>query len=152
MDTDLFFMNRAIEQALLGLNEEEIPVGAVVVYKNEIISEAHNKSIQKTDPTSHAEIEAIRKAAHKIGNYRLTGAKMYVTLEPCLMCCGGLIHARFDKVIFSSFDKKSGAVVSNANLLEANFINHKVKFEQGPLQEESSALLKKFFKDKRSKD
>ena len=152
MDADLFFMNRAIEQALLGFNEEEIPVGAVVVYKNKIISEAHNKSIQKTDPTSHAEIEAIRKAARKIGNYRLTGAKMYVTLEPCLMCCGALIHARFDKVIFSSFDKKSGAVVSNANLLEANFINHKVKFEQGPLQEESSALLKKFFKDKRSKD
>ena len=77
---------------------------------------------------------------------------MYVTLEPCLMCCGALIHARFDKVIFSTLDKKSGAVVSNGNLLEANFINHLVKFEQGPLKEESSELLRKFFKDKRSKD
>ena len=145
-------MKKAYEQALLGFDKEEIPVGAVVVYKNEIISEAHNESIKKMDPTSHAEIEAIRKAANKVGNYRIPGATMYVTLEPCLMCCGALIHARFDKVIFSTLDKKSGAVVSNGNLLEANFINHLVKFEQGPLKEESSELLRKFFKDKRSKD
>tara|TARA_Y100001970_G_C14103589_1_gene786849 strand:+ start:818 stop:1276 length:459 start_codon:yes stop_codon:yes gene_type:complete len=152
MNKDLIFMKKAYEQALLGFDKEEIPVGAVVVYKNEIISEAHNESIKKMDPTSHAEIEAIRKAANKVGNYRIPGAKMYVTLEPCLMCCGALIHARFDKVIFSTLDKKSGAVVSNGNLLEANFINHLVKFEQGPLKEESSELLRKFFKDKRSKD
>jgi len=151
MKNDLFFMERAYEQALLGFKKEEIPVGAVVVYENEIISEAHNESISKTDPTSHAEIEAIREAALKIGNYRLTDATMYVTLEPCLMCCGALIHARFDKVIFSTKDEKSGAVLSNGNLLEANFVNHYVKFELGPLQEESSALLKKFFKNKRSK-
>ena len=91
------FMSKAFEQALLGFGKEEIPVGAVVVYENEIISAAHNESIHKTDPTSHAEIEAIRKAAKKMGNYRMPGAKMYVTLEPCLMCCGALIHARFDK-------------------------------------------------------
>jgi tRNA(Arg) A34 adenosine deaminase TadA len=151
MKNDLFFMERAYEQALLGFKKEEIPVGAVVVYENEIISEAHNESISKTDPTSHAEIEAIREAALKIGNYRLTDATMYVTLEPCLMCCGALIHARFDKVIFSTKDEKSGAVLSNGNLLEANFVNHYVKFELGPLQKESSALLKKFFKNKRSK-
>ncbi len=151
MKNDLFFMKRAFEQALLGFNKQEIPVGAVVVYENEIISEAHNKSISKTDPTSHAEIEAIRDAALKIGNYRLTDATMYVTLEPCLMCCGALIHARFDKVIFSTKDQKSGAVISNGNLLEADFINHLVKFKQGPLQEESSALLKEFFQNKRSK-
>ena len=151
MKNDLFFMERAYEQALLGFKKEEIPVGAVVVYENEIISEAHNGSISKTDPTSHAEIEAIREAALKIGNYRLTDVTMYVTLEPCLMCCGALIHARFDKVIFSTKDEKSGAVISNGNLLEANFVNHYVKFEQGPLEEESSALLKKFFKIKRSK-
>jgi len=151
MKNDLFFMERAYEQALLGFKKEEIPVGAVVVYENEIISEAHNESIIKTDPTSHAEIVAIRKAALKIGNYRLTDATMYVTLEPCLMCCGALIHARFDKVVFSTKDEKSGAVLSNGNLLEANFVNHYVKFELGPLQKESSALLKKFFKNKRSK-
>ena len=151
MKNDLFFMKRAYEQALLGFNKEEIPVGAVVVYENKVISEAHNESISKTDPTSHAEIEAIRGAAFKIGNYRLTDATMYVTLEPCLMCCGALIHARFDKVIFSTKDEKSGAVISNGNLLEVNFINHFVKFKQGPLQEESSALLKEFFKNKRSK-
>ena len=149
MNNDLFFMERAYEQALLGFKKEEIPVGAVVVYENKIISEAHNESIFKTDPTSHAEIVAIRKAALKIGNYRLTNAKMFVTLEPCLMCCGALIHARFDKVIFSTQDKKSGAVISNGNLLEANFVNHYVKFEQGPMQEESSALLKKFFEIRR---
>ena len=136
MKNDLFFMERAYEQALLGFKKEEIPVGAVVVYENEIISEAHNESIIKTDPTSHAEIVAIRKAALKIGNYRLTDATMYVTLEPCLMCCGALIHARFDKVIFSTKDEKSGAVLSNGNLLEANFVNHYVKFELGPLQKE----------------
>ena len=151
MKNDLFFMERAYEQALLGFKKEEIPVGAVVVYENEIISEAHNESISKTDPTSHAEIEAIREAALKIGNYRLTDVTMYVTLEPCLMCCGALIHARFDKVVFSTKDEKSGAVLSNGNLLEANFVNHYVKFELGPLQKESSALLKKFFKNKRSK-
>ena len=151
MKNDLFFMKRAYEQALLGFNKEEIPVGAVVVYEDEIISEAHNKSISKTDPTSHAEIEAIRDAALKIGNYRLTDATMYVTLEPCLMCCGALIHARFDTVIFSTKDQKSGAVISNGNLLEADFTNHLVKFKQGPLQKESSALLKEFFKNKRSK-
>ena len=151
MKNDLFFMERAYEQALLGFKKEEIPVGAVVVYENEIISEAHNESISKTDPTSHAEIEAIRDAALKIGNYRLTDATMYVTLEPCLMCCGALIHARFDKVIFSTKDEKSGAVLSNGNLLEANFVNHYVKSELGPLQKESSALKKKFFKNKRSK-
>ena len=83
MNNDLFFMERAYEQALLGFKKEEIPVGAVVVYENEIISEAHNESIFKTDPTSHAEFVAIRKAALKIGNYRLTNAKMFVTLEPC---------------------------------------------------------------------
>ena len=151
MKNDLFFMERAYKQALLGFNKEEIPVGAVVVYQNEIISEAHNESISSKDPTAHAEIVAIRKAALKIGNYRLTNATMFVTLEPCLMCCGALIHARFDKVIFSTQDKKSGAVISNGNLLEADFVNHYVKFEQGPLEEESSALLKKFFKIKRSK-
>ena len=151
MKKDLFFMKMAYEQALLGFNKEEIPVGAVVVYQNEIISEAHNESIANKDPTAHAEIVAIRKAALKIGNYRLTNATMFVTLEPCLMCCGALIHARFGKVIFSTQDKKSGAVISNGNLLEANFVNHYVKFQQGPLQEESSALLKKFFKIKRSK-
>jgi len=151
MKDDLFFMERAYEQALLGFKKEEIPVGAVVVYENEVISEAHNESITKTDPTSHAEIVAIRKAALKIGNYRLTNSKMFVTLEPCLMCCGALIHARFDKVVFSTQDKKSGAVVSNGNLLEANFINHYVQFQQGPMQKESSALLKKFFKIKRSR-
>lgn len=151
MFNDLFFMKRAYEQALLAFSMEEVPVGAIVVYENDIISEAHNKSISRTDPTSHAEIEAIRKAALKIGNYRLTNAKMYVTLEPCLMCCGALIHARFDKVIFATTDSKSGAAVSNGNFLEANFINHKVKFEQGPLQKESTDLLKKFFKSKRTK-
>ena len=151
MNSDLFFMKKAYEQALLGFNKEEIPVGAVVVYKDEIISEAHNESIRKVDPTSHAEVEAIRKASLKLGNYRLTNARIYVTLEPCLMCCGAMIHARLDKVIFSSIDKKSGAVVSNGNLLEAKFTNHLVKFEQGPLQQESSDLLKEFFKIRRTK-
>tara|TARA_B100000945_G_scaffold128910_2_gene102727 strand:+ start:368 stop:826 length:459 start_codon:yes stop_codon:yes gene_type:complete len=151
MDADLKHMERAYEQALLAFDEQEVPIGAVVVYENEVISEAHNKCIANCDPTAHAEIEAIRKAALEVGNYRLTGAMMYVTLEPCLMCCGALIHSRFDKVIFATEDIKSGAVVSNGNLLEAEFANHLVKFKRGPLQKESSDLLKKFFRDKRAK-
>ena len=144
------YMFRAIELSINSVKLNGGPFGCVIVSDNKIIAEGSNEVTKSYDPTAHAEIVAIRKAALQIGNYRLINAKMFVTLEPCLMCCGALIHARFDKVIFSTQDKKSGAVISNGNLLEANFVNHYVKFEQGPMQEESSALLKKFFEIRRS--
>ena len=149
MNKDLIFMKRAILQAQTAYEEDEVPVGAVLVKDGEIIAESHNQLIQLNDPTSHAEINVIRKASKILGNYRLNNTSLYVTLEPCLMCCGAMIHARIENLIFSTKDPKSGAVVSNAGSLDYNFINHKVRYSYGPLKEESSNLLKKFFSEKR---
>ena len=149
MNQDLIFMKRAILQAQTAYEEDEVPVGAVLVKDGEIIAESYNQLIQLNDPTSHAEINVIRKASKILGNYRLNNTSLYVTLEPCLMCCGAMIHARIENLIFSTKDPKSGAVVSNAKALDYNFINHKVTYSYGPLEEESSELLKKFFSEKR---
>ena len=149
MNQDLNFMKRAILQAQTAYDEDEVPVGAVLVKDGEIIAESYNQLIQLNDPTSHAEINVIRKASKILGNYRLNNTSLYVTLEPCLMCCGAMIHARIENLIFSTKDPKSGAVVSNAGALDYNFINHKVRYSYGPLKEESSNLLKKFFSEKR---
>ena len=147
-----YFMSLALEEAIKAQEINEVPVGAIVIKDNKVIGRGFNSVIKDNSVSSHAEIKAINQASQHLNNYRLIDCDIFVTLEPCLMCCGALIHARFDKVIFSTQDKKSGAVISNGNLLEANFVNHSVKFEQGPLQEESSVLLKEFFKIKRSKD
>ncbi|MFL2692196.1 MAG: tRNA adenosine(34) deaminase TadA [Gammaproteobacteria bacterium] len=149
MNQDLIFMKRAILQAQTAYEEDEVPVGAVLVKDGEIIAESYNQLIQLNDPTSHAEINVIRKASKILGNYRLNNTSLYVTLEPCLMCCGAMIHARIENLIFSTKDPKSGAVVSNARALDYNFINHKVRYSYGPLKEECSNLLKKFFSEKR---
>ena len=149
MNQDLIFMKRAILQAQTAYDEDEVPVGAVLVKDGEIIAESYNQLIQLNDPTSHAEINVIRKASKILGNYRLNNTSLYVTLEPCLMCCGAMIHARIENLIFSTKDPKSGAVVSNARALDYNFINHKVRYSYGPLKEECSNLLKKFFSEKR---
>ena len=149
MNQDLIFMKRAILQAQTAYEEDEVPVGAVLVKDGEIIAESYNQLIQLNDPTSHAEINVIRKASKILGNYRLNNTSLYVTLEPCLMCCGAMIHARIENLIFSTKDPKSGAVVSNARALDYNFINHKVTYSYGTLKEESSELLKKFFLEKR---
>ena len=140
-------MRLAFALAKKGLNNtgSNPMVGAVLVKNGLIIGKGYHVEFGEL----HAEANAIKDAERK--GFSVKNAKLFVTLEPCLMCCGALIHARFEKVIFSTLDKKSGAVISNGNLLEANFVNHYVKFEQGPLQEESSALLKEFFKIKRSK-
>ena len=149
MNQDLIFMKRAILQAQTAYEEDEVPVGAVLVKDGEIIAESYNQLIQLNDPTSHAEINVIRKASKILGNYRLNNTSLYVTLEPCLMCCGAMIHARIENLIFSTKDPKSGAVVSNARALDYSFVNHKVRYSYGPLKEESSTLLKKFFSEKR---
>ena len=149
MKKDLFFMQRALKQANDAANLGEVPVGAVLTLNDEIIAEDHNRSISLNDPSAHAEINVIRKGAELMGNYRLTNTSLYVTLEPCMMCCGALVHARIDNLIFSAADPKSGAVISNLNLLEAEFLNHNVSFKQGPLIEESSDLLKCFFRERR---
>tara|TARA_B100001057_G_scaffold141477_1_gene141207 strand:- start:604 stop:1056 length:453 start_codon:yes stop_codon:yes gene_type:complete len=149
MNKELYFMERALAQAQKAYVEDEVPVGAVLIIDNEIVAEGHNQPINTNDPTSHAEINVIRKAAKELNNYRLENSSIYVTLEPCLMCCGAMIHARIENLIFSTTDPKSGAVVSNSRALDFNFTNHKINYSQGLLSEESSKLLKQFFANKR---
>jgi|TARA_B100000470_G_C19658956_1_gene332220 tRNA(adenine34) deaminase len=147
---DLNYMKRALFQAEKAYHKDEVPVGAVVILNDQIISEAHNNSIKGLDPSGHAEIEALKKAAQVVGNYRIKEAVMYVTLEPCMMCCGALVQARLLEVVFAARDPKSGVVVSNGQLLESSFLNHKVRYRQGPLENESSEILKRFFASRRS--
>ena len=148
--SDLNYMKRALFQAEKAYHKDEVPVGAVVILDDQIISEAHNNSIKGLDPSGHAEIEALKKAALVVGNYRIKEAVMYVTLEPCMMCCGALVQARLSEVVFAARDPKSGVVVSNGQLLESSFLNHKVRYRQGPLENESSEILKRFFASRRS--
>lgn len=149
MNKELFFMQKALQQAKKAFELGEVPVGAVITFNGEIIAEDHNRSISTNDPSSHAEMNVIRKAANHLNNYRLTNTSLYVTLEPCIMCCGAMIHARVANLIFSALDPKSGAVVSHANLLKSEFPNHQVNYSQGPCEEDSSDLLKRFFKERR---
>ena len=142
-------MKRALDQAQKAFDIGEVPVGAVLTLDGEIIAESHNKPISTSDPSSHAEINVIREAAKFLKNYRLQNTTLYVTLEPCMMCCGALIHARIENLVFSATDSKSGAVVSRANLLDSDFINHKVNYSQGTMVKESSDLLKRFFSQRR---
>ena len=145
-----FFMKEALKQAMKAFMVGEVPVGSIVVLGEKIIGKGFNQPIKTNDPSAHAEIVALKEAANFLNNYRLMGAKMYTTLEPCLMCVGALVHARIEEVIFSAYDPKSGALESNGNLLESNFLNHRFSFQGGLLENESSRLLKNFFNDKRS--
>ena len=149
MNKDLLFMQEALDEAKKGLAKGEVPVGAVLTFNNEIIAKGHNSPISSNDPSCHTEVNTIREAANILKNYRLEKTSLYVTLEPCAMCCGLLIHSRIENLIFAALDPKSGAVMSNASLLDASFINHKVNYSQGPLATQSSELLKSFFRARR---
>lgn len=149
MNKDFLFMQEALDEAKKGLAKGEVPVGAVLTFNNEIIAKGHNSPISSNDPSCHAEVNTIREAANILKNYRLEKTSLYVTLEPCAMCCGLLIHSRIENLIFAALDPKSGAVMSNASLLDASFINHKVNYSQGPLATQSSELLKSFFRARR---
>ena len=149
MNKDLLFMQEALDEAKKGLAKGEVPVGAVLTFNNEIIAKGHNSPISSNDPSCHAEVNTIREAANILKNYRLEKTSLYVTLEPCAMCCGLLIHSRIENLIFAALDPKSGAVKSNASLLDADFINHKVHYSQGLLENQSSELLKSFFRARR---
>ena len=148
--SDEAFMTEALAEARLAFQEGEVPVGAVVVLKDEIVGRGHNEPISQSDPTAHAEILALRKAARKTANYRLTGATLYVTLEPCAMCCGALVAARVERVVFGAEDPKAGAAVSLYRLLDDSRLNHQVAVAGGVLAEECSALLQQFFREKRA--
>ena len=142
-------MQRALELARCAYAENEVPVGAVLVHENTIIGEGYNQPISRHDPTAHAEIQAICAAAKNLNNYRLINTTLYVTLEPCVMCVGAMVHARIQRLVFAANDPKTGAVCSVTALLEANFFNHAIRWEQGPYAQESAKLLQDFFQQRR---
>ena len=142
-------MAAALDEARRGLEAGEVPVGAVVVVDGEIIARAHNAPITLADPTAHAEILALREAGRKLGNYRLTGATLYATVEPCPMCCGAILHARVARLVYGAPDPKAGAVDSLYRLLDDARLNHRVTTSGGVLAEDSARLLRTFFNAKR---
>jgi len=144
------WMEFAIQEARIAQDIGEVPVGAVLVYENQIIAKSHNKTIKNFDPTSHAEINVIRQAAKKIGNYRLIGTSLYVTLEPCSMCYGAIIQARIENLVFGAFDNKTGVCGSCENFHVSLCFNHKPNIVGGILEKDCSKLLSDFFKHKRN--
>ena len=143
-------MRAALAEARAGLAAGEVPVGAVVVVDDAIVAQAHNAPIALADPTAHAEILALREAARKANNYRLPQATLYVTLEPCVMCCGAIVQARLARVVYGAADPKAGAVESRYRLLDDARANHRVDTVGGVLAAECGAVLRQFFEAKRS--
>jgi len=149
--TDRFFMNEALKEAQKAFKADEVPVGAVAVYKNQIIGRGHNRTEQLQDPTAHAEIIALTAAANALGSWRLEGVTVYTTVEPCIMCAGALVLARVKKIIFGARDEKFGGCGSVFNIISEKKLNHQVEVEEGLLKEQAAGLMKEFFKKKREK-
>ena len=149
MISDLDAMRTALAEARKSAEAGEVPIGAVVVHDGVIIAHGQNSVIRTSDPTAHAEIVAMRHAANVLGNYRLTGCILYVTLEPCAMCAGAMIHARVDRLVYSTPDPKAGACGSVLSVLNHPQLNHQTKIGQGILSDESSNLLRSFFRERR---
>ena len=149
MNEDEKWMSLALEQARKAEEEGEVPVGAILVKDGLLIAKAHNQPISTNDPTAHAEIQLIRAAGKKLKNYRLTGTSLYVTLEPCAMCLGAIMHARVEHVVFGAHDPKTGVCGSSENLMDAKCFNHKINLASGVLENESKQLLKNFFNSRR---
>ena len=143
-------MREALAEARRALAAGEVPVGAVVVRASEVMGQGHNQPIALSDPTAHAEVLALREAALKAGNYRLSGATLYVTVEPCPMCCGAALLARVDRVVYGAADPKAGGADSLYRLLDDPRLNHRARVEGGVLGEECRELLTAFFDTKRS--
>lgn len=146
---DEHFMRQALEQARLGAAQGEVPVGAVLVRDGEVIGSGFNAPISRHDPSAHAEMVAIRAAAEAAQNYRLPGSTLYVTLEPCSMCAGLIVHSRVARVVYGAAEPRAGVAVSQGRFFEQNFLNHWVRVEGGVLAEECGAVLKEFFKARR---
>ena len=144
------FMRAALEEARGAAMAGEVPVGAVVVLDGEVIGRGRNRPIAAVDPTAHAEVEALRDAARHVGNYRLTGATLYTTVEPCLMCAGACVHARLAALVFGASDDKAGAVVSRAQVLDGGAWNHRVRVTGGVLAADASELMRTFFRTRRA--
>jgi tRNA(adenine34) deaminase len=146
---DLFWMQRALELAQKARSLGEVPIGAVLVKDDQIIGEGYNAPIGQKDPTAHAEIMALRDAARRIGNYRLLNTTLYVTIEPCVMCAGALVHARIKEVVFGATEPRTGGVVSVFDILQSPRLNHQVNVRSGVLAQECAALMQEFFRQRR---
>ena len=147
--TDSEFMNAALDEARKAGAAGEVPIGAVVVAVGEIVGRGGNRTIRDCDPTAHAEIVALREAAAKVGNYRLLGASVYVTIEPCAMCAGAMVQARVERLVYGADDAKAGAVRSCFAIFEHPRLNHRVEVTGGVMAEECAGLLKDFFAERR---
>jgi tRNA(adenine34) deaminase len=149
MIEDLEAMQAALAEARLAGEAGEVPIGAVVVRDGVIIARGQNRVLRNLDPTAHAEIVALRAAAAALGNYRLPGCTLYVTLEPCAMCAGAMIHARIDRLVFAAADPKAGAAGSVLSVVNHPQLNHRMQVEQGILGEEAAEMLRNFFRERR---
>jgi tRNA(adenine34) deaminase len=147
--SDLEAMQAALAQARLAAQAGEIPIGAVLVHNGNILAQGQNRVLRDLDPTAHAETVSLRRAAIELGNYRLNGCTLYVTLEPCAMCAGAMIHARLDRIVYAAADPKAGAAGSVLGVLNHPQLNHQMVVDQGILAEESSELLRSFFRERR---
>lgn len=147
---DAHWMQLALEQARFAASEGEVPVGAVLVLNDECIATGHNQPIKSSDPSAHAEIIVLRKAGQQLGNYRLNDATLYVTLEPCAMCAGALVHARIKRLVYGAQDLRAGACGTVMNIAHHPELNHRINVEQGPLVDECRTVLQNFFRERRS--
>ncbi|MCE5307034.1 MAG: tRNA adenosine(34) deaminase TadA [Acidobacteriales bacterium] len=149
MNSDADFMRKALELARQAGRKDEVPVGAVLVHDGVIIGKGHNAPIGLNDPTAHAEIQAIREGAAALGNYRLEGTTLYVTMEPCVMCAGALVNARVSRLVFGTRDLRFGGVRSKFRLADSDLLNHRVEVVEGVLGAECVELVKEFFATRR---
>jgi tRNA(adenine34) deaminase len=147
--TDLEAMQAALAEARLAAEGGEVPIGAVMVREGAIVARGQNRVLRDLDPTAHAEIVALRATAAAVGNYRLMGCTLYVTLEPCAMCAGAMVHARLDRLVFAASDPKAGAAGSVLSVLNHPQLNHQMVVESGILAEEAAELLRSFFRERR---
>ena len=150
-EADHLWMQRALQNAEKAASLGEVPVGAVLVANGELLAESFNQPITRNDPSAHAEIMVLREAALKLRNYRLPDTELFVTIEPCLMCAGALVHARVKRLVFGAKEPKAGAVISHFQVYETPCLNHQVKVEHGLMEKECSHKISEFFKEKRLK-
>ena len=148
-DEDVFWMEQAFEQARQAELSGEVPVGAVLVYEGQMIACGQNASITRCDPSAHAEINVLRAAGQQLNNYRFPGATLYVTLEPCPMCAGAIVHARIQRLVFAASDPRTGAAGSVFNLVRSTYLNHQVEVVSGVLAQRSAEMLRAFFQKRR---
>lgn len=146
---DEFWMSHALTLAEKAAKAGEVPVGAVLVHQDQLIAQGYNQPITQLDPTAHAEVVVLREGAKKLGNYRLPECTLYVTLEPCAMCAGAMVHARIQRLVYGAKDPRTGVVSTQLNLLDQSFLNHRVIHEGGVLSSACGAILSAFFKAKR---